>query len=462
MEISLAALRQGWAYVRSRGLSAAVERTFHLLRYGTEQESFGAVEASPPIEHPTPVPEPEPPPPQPPPEPVISTANSVLRARFAALQPIPVYTAPGCGRRVNLITDSVNAGSLFGGVATALIIAGLLCERLSARLRIVTRTERALAVNVSNVLAANGIPLPSSMEFAHADVHSSGRILDVSCDDVFLTTSWWTTEATLGAVAPGKVAYVLQEDERMFYPLGDDHLRCSEVLARSDVRRVVNTPTLLEHLAATGIESIRDSSVAFEPAFPIDVYRRESKPAQAKRRAFFYARPHNLRNLYYRGIEVLDHAVRERILDPEHWEIFFAGRNLDPIDLGPGYVPHVRADLSWAAYGELVRSMDLGLCLMYTPHPSYPPLDLAASGAVVVTNKFGPKQDLSRYCENIICASTQTDALLAAIEQAVKSLEDPELVARRAANSGLQRCWRTALEPAVSWLARGFADVRGI
>jgi hypothetical protein len=61
---------------------------------------------------------------------------------------------------------------------------------------------------------------------------------------------------------------------------------------------------------------------------------------------------------------------------------------------------------------------------MYTPHPSYPPFDLAASGAVVVTNRFGNKQDLGGYSRNIICGDTDLESMLEAMAQGARLATD--------------------------------------
>ena len=47
--------------------------------------------------------------------------------------------------------------------------------------------------------------------------------------------------------------------------------------------------------------------------------------------------------------------------------------------------------LDYPAYAGLLRGSDLLLCLMMSPHTSYPPLEMAASGRLVVTTEFGPK-----------------------------------------------------------------------
>jgi hypothetical protein len=60
-------------------------------------------------------------------------------------------------------------------------------------------------------------------------------------------------------------------------------------------------------------------------------------------------------------------------------------------------------------YGSLLRESAVGLSLMVSPHPSYPPLDMAHLGMRVVTNGFGPK-DLSTWHENITSVPSLTAA----------------------------------------------------
>jgi hypothetical protein len=64
------------------------------------------------------------------------------------------------------------------------------------------------------------------------------------------------------------------------------------------------------------------------------------------------------------------------------------------------------------AYGSLLRESALGVSLMVSPHPSYPPLDMAHLGLRVVTNTFGPK-DLSAWHENIVSAAELTAGAIA-------------------------------------------------
>ena len=105
--------------------------------------------------------------------------------------------------------------------------------------------------------------------------------------------------------------------------------------------------------------------------------------------------------------------------------------------------------MNWSAYAELVGSVDLGLCLMSTPHPSYPPLDLAASGAVVVTNSFGNKENLQQYSSNLLCAHPDQAALVAALAEGVRLALNQDQRTRNFESNGLGRSWQAEMDGAI-------------
>ena len=89
------------------------------------------------------------------------------------------------------------------------------------------RREPPSTANFGDILAINGISWTNDIEFLHADVNG-GRPMAVSGDDIFMTTSWWTTKSIRGVVDPARIFYLLQEDERMFSP---------SVICGSDVKK---------------------------------------------------------------------------------------------------------------------------------------------------------------------------------------------------------------------------------
>ena len=303
-------------------------------------------------------------------------------------------------------------------------------------------------------MTANGIRWTGDVDFVFSPRElESGRMIDVTEHDVFVTTSWWTTWATRAARPPAGIVYIVQEDERRFYPEGDESIRCGEILDDPQIHYVANSKLLFDHLWPTA-RALRGRDVTwFEPAFP--AFLEEREPAHAgKRRFLFYARPNNLRNLYFRGIEAIAAAIEAGTLDPAEWEFLFIGKDLQPVALPQGVRPQLVENLDWHDYHVLLRRMDLGLSLMASPHPSYPPLDLAAAGAVVVTNTFGAhRRSLDRYSKNIIACEPDTASLASGIARGAQLAGDLE---RRRANhraSTFATDWNETLAPVCEHLA---------
>lgn len=379
------------------------------------------------------------------------SADLVLKYKFPAVAPLPVYSAPGPAKRLNLVTDSINKGSLFGGVGTAMILSALIARKTGARLRIITRTQVPSEAGFAQVLECNDIRFDDNVEFVHIPVGDESAQLDVCDGDTFLTTSWWSTASVLGSISPSKVDYLLQEDERMFYPYGDEWLRCNEILSRQDIRFYVNTKLLYDHLLESGLPHLRTRGKWFEPAFPEKMFHQEPEARKAeKRRLFFYARPNNERNLFYRGLEVLDNAVSKNIIDSDRWEIVWVGKDAPDVKLAGHLSPTVMTTMGWRDYAEFIRGSDLGFCLMSTPHPSYPPFDLASSGAVVVTNRFGSKQDLSQYSKNIVMSDLDVDSLTSAVAEGMKLAENTSLRQSNYRENRILRSWEESFQTILS------------
>jgi|694.fasta_scaffold64762_2 hypothetical protein len=424
-----------------------------------KQAAMSVAEASPPPHEPQPQPTVE----SAPPEAVADVAAPPLpvadwlAARWPAEQPLGCFPAASRGVRVSVVTDAVDAASLFGGVGTSLVLAALLANRLGAGLRLVTRTVAPDTGAIGRVLAANGVCFDGRLEAIHVP-HREGHGLPLCDDDFFLTTSWWTTRSLLATVHRDRIAYLLQEDERMFYPFGDDRLRCERTLSEPGLLTIVNSRLLFDHLVAgpDPIPGLADRADWFEPAFPEAGIRPASPRRSGRRRLFFYARPNHLRNLFACGIEALSNAVAAGIFHPDEWEIHLVGKHVPDLLFPRGLRPHRVEGLSWSDYQAFVRTMDAGFVLMDTPHPSYPPLDLAAAGAAVLTNARGVKRDLSRYSANIAVAELTPPALQAGLAALARAACDDEARAAAVQADGICRHWERALGPSVDRIARHF------
>ena len=136
----------------------------------------------------------------------------------------------------------------------------------------------------------------------------------------------------MGGVDHEQILYLLQEDERMFYPRGDERLLCAEVLASESIRFVINSEMLFQHFAQGDepLHNIAKHGCWFEPALPKAHYRDdvERRRNRTKKNFFYYARPTTLRNIYWRGVEAIAAAIEDSILLPDEWNFIFVGRDL--------------------------------------------------------------------------------------------------------------------------------------
>jgi hypothetical protein len=379
------------------------------------------------------------------------TLARLLSKRFRELEPLRVFNVPADEPRVSLVTDGISTNSLIGGTATALVMAALLARHLGARLRVITLTEPPEPDNVGAVFTSHQISWSADLEFVHV---GRGRKEDVPVadDEVFLTASWRSTRSVLPIVDPRRLVYLLQEDERVFSARGDDRLRCVETLSDSSLRFVVNGRLLFDHLTQgpNALSNVRANGVWFEPAFA--AFERELASTQSAGKArqfFFYARPDDPRTLYWRGLEAIGAALEENVLDPAQWTFHFAGGDVDRLELPRGVRPNIVTNPAWSNYVGLIRRMDVGLCLMDAPHPSYVPLELAAAGAVVVTNQQG---DNTPFARRIIGVEPSIGGLKRGIAEAAARSPDRRGPANVDGDGHINRDWEAALAPVLEHL----------
>ena len=377
-----------------------------------------------------------------------------LSMRFSALRPLTIFADTSEPQRVNLVTDSISESSLFGGVGTALILSALWAKHTKSTLRIITRTELPATRALSAVLNANNLHFDGPVEFLHAP-HYGGSEIAVGSRDLFLATSWWTARCLLNSVSSERIVYLLQEDERMFYPYGDDHLNCSATLAENFGMVVVNSELLYRHLVEgpNAVPGLATRATSFEPAFAY-AHRKKNAVQKAKRNLFFYARPHNPRNLYATGLNLINQAIVEGVLDPKEWELHLVGKGLEKLVFDSELSTYMHEPMAWKEYVAFIQNMDAGLSLLYTPHPSYPPLDLASIGVPVLTNSFGIKTDLRAYSNNILCADLTMPALLDGFRQLIALAENPPACAENLGADRICHDWELALADIVARLSR--------
>ncbi|WP_264603903.1 glycosyltransferase [Sphingobium sp. B8D3B] len=356
---------------------------------------------------------------------------------------------------INVLLPAVRKESLSGGPNTALNIAYRLAA-IGHRVRIIaTDLPPGSDVDVVWELMMN---LSGTAErLAHVEIvdgSDRSRPMMIGSNDIFFATAWWT--AVMAHVASPLVGdkpflYLIQDFEPLFYAASSHYALALETYDFPHIP-VINTHLLRDFLIGNAIGRFAQSAhaegaLAFEPALdravfyppnlsprPLTTVRSKSKAknqpsSQKKRRLLFYARPSiGARNLFEIGLAALTAAVDQHIFDPDTWDIIGMGEEFVPRSLGQGAMLECAPWLGFNSYAEQMRGSDILLSLMLSPHPSYPPLEMASCGGIVVTNNYANKtaDRLAEISANIIAAEPNVSAIVSALQKAVMRLDDME------------------------------------
>lgn len=382
------------------------------------------------------------------------TVKEILDANFSNSRKLETVGEKYEKIRINVVTDDISKRSLFGGVATALILASIICKKNNWTLRLVTRYTECDLNDYYDFMHFMKIETPETVQ-VYSDIRRNAAVfnykLPVAENDVFLATSWWTAKGILDSKITDRILYIIQEEETFFYPYGDERLLCEQIMKSSRIDYIVNTKLLYDYFGAHGYDLLTQNALYFEPAFSKDVYTANEhtfNENNSKKRLFFYGRPRNPRNLYYFGLRCLDEAIMRGIIDTDIWDIYMAGNSVEPIEFSNGYQPIIKGQMSWKEYAEFARTVDLSFSLMYTPHPSYPPLDMLCSGAVVVTNEFENKRNLS-YSANMIMKALDVEHLVQGIEEGILLTDDRKQREENYQNNHILRNWEDSFQPII-------------
>lgn len=384
--------------------------------------------------------------------------NELVSITYNRIDPLNCIYTQGKINRLNLVTDSIESHSLLGGVATALIVATQFCNYNDYELRIITRTTPCNPHNYTNILNCSGVSPAKKISF-YSDYNvaqSKDYKMELMEGELFLATSWWSALAIKNTIPNKKFFYIIQEVETLFYVHGDEHFLCSQIMKDKNINYIINSSFLYEYFKENE-PNIVNNGIYFEPAFPKSLYCTNNFTKKRKYKLFFYARPNNPRNLYKYGVIFLEKAISQGIIDTSEWDIFSAGQNTPKITFSNGYTVKNMGQLSWSEYSQFIKDIDLALSLMYTPHPSYPPYDVACSGGVVLTNKCCNKQSFD-FCDNVIVADLSEELFMESFIEAVELAKNIDQRKINYMNSTISRDWNSSLETTIKYMKEKVSD----
>lgn len=354
----------------------------------------------------------------------------------AVLADYTITLDPSTRLRLTMVVPLLQKGSDFGGTATGIDIFARLCLAIKAVTPIDVRviiTDVVAETDPSIVLnrtAKAGLALSAEQIEL---VRRPDAAIAVRRHEIFVTYNWWTTlnfaavrdaQANAFQQSARPLIWLMQDYEPAFMEFSSAHLLARAAYdASAPLWGIINSSNLAHYLAAVGHSP--DRSFVFEPVISdaLRPYLDRVGSAKRKQRVLVYGRPNVARNCFPALVRGLQRWAKDY---PEFadWEVVSAGTAHNPVDLGDGRKLTSVGKLSLDDYAQMLLETSAGVSLMASPHPSYPPLEMAHFGVRTVTNGYVCK-DLSNFHPNItslvsIAEKPLADALAAACRKAAE------------------------------------------
>jgi glycosyltransferase involved in cell wall biosynthesis len=357
----------------------------------------------------------------------------VIAEKIAPLALSPRDDAPS---RVNLLIPTIDLEHFFGGYIAKLNLARRLAER-GARVRVVTvdpvpPLPGGWRAQIESYAGLRGVFDRVEVAFAR------GAGLEVSRADRFVASTWWSAHIAADAtraVGGDRFLYLVQEHEPFTFPMGTYAALAAESY-RLPHRALFSTELLRDYFRrhgigvyAAGTPAGDADSAAFQNAItPVAAPDAGELARRRPRRLLFYARPepHAARNMFELGVLALDRALAQGAL--AGWELHGIGSLGGPrrVELGGGASLRLLPRADQDAYARVLREHDVGLALMYTPHPSLVPIEMAGAGMLTVTNSFENKTAaaLAAISPNLVAVEPGIEAIADALGEAAAAADD--------------------------------------
>lgn len=336
------------------------------------------------------------------------------------IEPMRLKRSSNTKIRLNLLIPSLEQKDIFGGISTALRFMERLRIELNCSARIIT-TNKPYKKTTSVLMDgyewvdckddSDSLLQIISMPFYERDQKS----LFVGKNDYFIATFWttayilsetirWQSKVYGEPIKP--LIYFIQDYEPMFYPWS-----AREVLARSTYRlgiptyAIINSKTLEEFLSNNGYMFSRKWSFVPKLNKTLGEYLPSNLNTRRRKQMVIYGRPSKPRNAFSIILYVLEKWAKSQI-DAKEWNLVSVGESHENIEVGEGIILRSVGKLTLKEYADLMLESYVGISLMISPHPSYPPLEMSTFGVKTITNSYESK-NLTGFNENILSVNIE-------------------------------------------------------
>ncbi|MBQ0823546.1 class I SAM-dependent methyltransferase [Microvirga sp. HBU67558] len=365
-----------------------------------------------------------------------SGRRSAIFQSVTEVYPVTAARSDGVKPRLNLLLPTAKPEKIYGGVSSALrCAADIMACTSDVDLRIVITSDPVDTDSLdalSSFLQKSCVLVQPDDDVGDVSVVSMAERqftpLTVRSGDVFLATAWWTADLGFRLLrnqrtmfrTNQKMLYLIQDYEPGFYPWS-----ARQALADATYRNSADTIALInsEELADFMGKRFSFAETYVLPFTMNEKIQLKLRPTKKEKIVLAYGRPSVERNAFAIVREALRQWQAHNPEENTQYKIVFAGEGFSPDMVSELENVSVEGKLSLDDYAELLNRSAIGLSLMISPHPSYPPLEMASAGCVTITNRYASK-DLSKRSDKFISLDEVTpEAVARALEDAKNRID---------------------------------------
>lgn len=327
--------------------------------------------------------------------------------------------------RINLLIPAIDKRHVYGGISTALnLFKELACGYDRDRI-ILTGTLIPSVKHLGAFCNYQPVSLKDDKDIPKQLVSLAegyGYTLPVGPEDVFVATTWYTAYAIQRLIkwqslefnqSIKPMVYIIQDYEPGFYPWSSQYILAQSTYNYAGPMIPVFNSSLLKNYIKNKNHSF-DYEYSFEPQMNRELRSLlenfMKNKIKKRKQLLVYGRPFVPRNAFNLIVETL-RIWCQQYPQASTWQVISAGERHSNVKIGNGMVMKSIGKLSLENYARVLNESSVGFSLMISPHPSYPPLEMAHYGMWVLTNCFENK-DLSDWHDNIISVNDCSPEML--------------------------------------------------
>lgn len=350
--------------------------------------------------------------------------------------PVEVLQSSRSEARLNLILPTLKPSKVYGGISTAIASYKSLAEAMGVELRVLVVSDDVDSGSVEEISRRLGTSV--TLSSPRGDSTGGATVVDVTSNrrepisirksDFFFATAWWTADLAFRLkdaqqamfLTSKPVVYLIQDYEPGFYSWSEHYALAEATYHRGDeTLAIINSEELLGFMM---------QRYSFRQAWfvPYSLNARLDElisPTPKEKIILCYGRPSTPRNCFHILAEGLRRWQRSSPAEAAEYEIVFAGEYFDPARISFLKNARVAGKMSLDDYADILNRSAIGVSLMISPHPSYPPLEMANAGCLTITNGYEGKDMTRRSNQLLSIQALSPQSLSEAIAEAVSNTE---------------------------------------